>query len=231
MSESRNIYQKVARIRKIADVVQKNKKGYGYTYVSEDAILAKVKAGMDREGVVLEVTILPDTVRIEPYTYTKVKGGKEETVYEFLVTGCVRFSWVDIDNPTDRIDSHWVFSGTQGDAAQALGSALTYANRYYMLKFLQIATSDDDPDAWKLRKKEAEEEEERELVNDMLNEIHAMVTEHIDSIADEKKKKADRDRIVDIAKKYQPKGNYLKITDMEKAKSLMADIRKEFKKP
>lgn len=225
-----NIYQKMAKIRKVADVVQKNKKGYGYTYVSEDAILAKVKAGMDKEGVVLEVTILTDTVRIEPYSYTKAKGGKEETVNEFLVTGCMRFSWVNTENPEDRIVSDWIFTGTQGDAAQALGSALTYANRYYLLKFLQIATSDDDPDAWKLRKKQAEEEEERELVNDMLNEIHAMVTEHIDSIADEKKKKADRDRIVEIAKKYQPKGNYLKITDMEKAKSLMADIRKEFKK-
>lgn len=225
-----NIYQKMAKIRKVADVVQKNKKGYGYTYVSEDAILAKVKAGMDKEGVVLEVTILTDTVRIEPYSYTKAKGGKEETVNEFLVTGCMRFSWVNTENPEDRIVSDWIFTGTQGDAAQALGSALTYANRYYLLKFLQIATSDDDPDAWKLRKKQAEEEEERELVNDMLNEIHAMVTEHIDAITDEKKKKADRDRIVEIAKKYQPKGNYLKITDMEKAKSLMADIRKEFKK-
>jgi hypothetical protein len=228
MSESRNIYQKVARIRKIADVVQKNKKGYGYTYVSEDAILAKVKAGMDREGVVLEVTILPDTVRIEPYTYTKVKGGKEETVYEFLVTGCMRFSWVDIDNPTDRIDSHWVFSGTQGDAAQALGSALTYANRYYMLKFLQIATSDDDPDAWKLRKKEAEDEEERAMVQDMVNEIHALVSDHIESIVDDKVKQETRGRIIEISKKYQAKGNYLKITDMDKAKSLMAELRKEF---
>lgn len=212
----------------MADVVAKNKKGYGYTYVSEDAILARVKAGMDKEGVVLEVTIVPDSVRIEPYSYEKTKGGKTEIVNEFLVTGCMQFTWVDTDNPDSRIKSDWIFSGTQGDAAQALGSALTYANRYYLLKFLQIATPDDDPDAWKLRKKEAEEEEEQEAVRDMVDEIHSVVTKHLDSIKDDGQKQAVRARIVEIAKKYQSKGNYMKITDMAKAEALMGELVKEF---
>lgn len=37
-----NIYQKLAKIRKQVEVIQRNKKGYGYTYVSEDEILAKI---------------------------------------------------------------------------------------------------------------------------------------------------------------------------------------------
>ena len=37
-----NIYQKLAKIRKNVEVLQKNKKGYGYTYVSEDTILANM---------------------------------------------------------------------------------------------------------------------------------------------------------------------------------------------
>ena len=40
MSEQMNIYQKLAKIRKPAEVIQKNARGYGYTYVSEDEILA-----------------------------------------------------------------------------------------------------------------------------------------------------------------------------------------------
>ena len=35
-----NIYQKLAKVRKQAEVIQRNKKGYGYTYVSEDEILS-----------------------------------------------------------------------------------------------------------------------------------------------------------------------------------------------
>lgn len=49
--EKINLYQKLAKIRKMAEVIQKNKKGYGYTYVSEDVILAKVTAGMEKYGV------------------------------------------------------------------------------------------------------------------------------------------------------------------------------------
>lgn len=41
MAEQMNIYQKLARIRKQVEVIQKNKSGYGYKYVSEDEILAK----------------------------------------------------------------------------------------------------------------------------------------------------------------------------------------------
>lgn len=42
-----NIYQKLAKIRKQVEVIQRNKKGYGYTYVSEDEILAKISGFMD----------------------------------------------------------------------------------------------------------------------------------------------------------------------------------------
>ena len=42
MAEQMNIYQKLARIRKQVEVIQKNKSGYGYKYVSEDEILAKI---------------------------------------------------------------------------------------------------------------------------------------------------------------------------------------------
>lgn len=48
MAEQMNIYQKLARIRKQVEVIQKNKSGYGYKYVSEDEILAKISVFMDK---------------------------------------------------------------------------------------------------------------------------------------------------------------------------------------
>ena len=40
--QAMNIYQKLAKIRKQVEVIQKNKSGYNYKYVSEDEILARI---------------------------------------------------------------------------------------------------------------------------------------------------------------------------------------------
>ena len=51
--ENLNLYQKLAKIRKIVDVVTKQKSGFKYTYADINEILAKVKGGMERYGVSL----------------------------------------------------------------------------------------------------------------------------------------------------------------------------------
>lgn len=53
MSEELNIYQKLAKIRKPVEIVKKNRKGYGYTYVDEEEILSKITGLMGRYGVSL----------------------------------------------------------------------------------------------------------------------------------------------------------------------------------
>ena len=49
-----NLNKKLFELRKYVDVVKKSKKGYGYTYASIVEILAKLKAGMDKYGLLLE---------------------------------------------------------------------------------------------------------------------------------------------------------------------------------
>ena len=46
MAEVLNLYQKLAKIRKQVEVVQKNKSGYGYKYVTDDELLAKITVGI-----------------------------------------------------------------------------------------------------------------------------------------------------------------------------------------
>ena len=53
-----NIYQKLAKIRKQVEVIQRNKKGYGYTYVSEDEILAKISGFMDKYNLSLIPSVI-----------------------------------------------------------------------------------------------------------------------------------------------------------------------------
>ena len=71
MAETLNLYQKLAKIRKQVEVVQTNKSGYGYKYVTDDELLAKITAGMDRYGVTLIPSIVPESLVVEPYTYKK----------------------------------------------------------------------------------------------------------------------------------------------------------------
>ena len=46
--EEMNLIQKLAKIRKIADVAIRDKSGYNYTYADVSQILAKVKTGMEQ---------------------------------------------------------------------------------------------------------------------------------------------------------------------------------------
>ena len=69
MANEMNIYQKLAKIRKNAEVIQKNKAGYGYKYVTDDELLAKITCFMDKYGVSLIPSVTSGTMSVEPYTY------------------------------------------------------------------------------------------------------------------------------------------------------------------
>ena len=77
MAENLNIYQKLAKIRKPVEVIKKNRKGYGYTYVDEEEILSKITGSMGKYGVSLIPSITHGTSQVEPYHYVKTKTTKD----------------------------------------------------------------------------------------------------------------------------------------------------------
>lgn len=227
-----NIYQKLAKIRKPAEVLQKNKKGYGYNYVSEDLILSKITGLMDRLGVSLIPSIKEGSTKVEPYSYTKTKVTKDgkvitEAVNDILVSADMEWQWVNNDDPSDKIVVPWTIVGQQSDASQAFGSGLTYSSRYFMLKYFNIATSDDDPDKWKSAQKEAENTENREIAKSIIAQVHEEVTKYIDEHPD------DKTKVADTVKKYaKDKGkataNYNVIEDPLVASALLQEILENF---
>lgn len=229
MSEqSLNIYQKLARIRKPVEVLQKNKSGYGYKYVTEDLILAKITGLMDKLGVSLIPHILPSTTVVEPYSYIKTKMTKsgqpiEEHVNEILVRADMQWHWVNNDRPDDRVIVPWSMVGQQSDASQAFGSGLSYSSRYFMLKYFNIATSEDDPDTWRSVQKEAEETESREVARAIIDRVHTLVNAFV---ADHE---SARPQITAIIKKYarekgKPSVNYFAVTDPVAAGLLLDEL-------
>ncbi len=151
----------------------KNKAGFNYKYTTEDEILAKVTAGMQKHGVVLIPSINQGSLSITPYTYQKWdrKEKKEVPVNETIVSADMTFTWINTENPEERIEVPWAMAAQKDDVSQALGGALTYSNRYFLLKALQIATVDDDPDKYRSKQKEAAEFEKIEAIKEIQNKI------------------------------------------------------------
>ena len=227
MAEEMNLYQKLAKIRKQVEVIRKNKKGFNYSYVSDDEILARVSVFLDKYGISLIPNVSMGTLKVEPYTYKKTKVSKqgeiyEETVNEVLVSADMTWTWVNNNKPEERINVDWVLVGQQADASQALGSALTYTNRYFLLKFFNIATPDNDPDNFRGKQREAEATEDRAIADEIINTFDEELKEFLES---HKGKTEDAKKLV---AKYVKDGNYFKIKESAVAAKLLDDFEKTF---
>lgn len=223
-----NIYQKLAKIRKQVEVIQKNKSGYGYKYVSEDEILAKISGFMDKYSLSLIPSVIHNSAMVAPYsakkTKTTAKGDiYEENINEVLVSADMYFSWVNNDDPSERVEVPWILVGHQSDGSQSFGSGLSYAMRYFLLKFFNVATPEDDPDKWRSKQKEASEAEDRMIAEKIVQTIDEKVRSFLAVHPDKS------DEVKSFMSKYVKGGNYLAIKESVLASKLLTDFNKTYK--
>lgn len=138
----KNLYQKLVEIRKEVINFSKDTEGYGYKYVSGSQAIAKIRDKMDSLGVLLVPKM--DEIVNDIYTYVNSKG-KETT--DHIVKGNMSYVWINADNPEEQLEIPWKLYGAQDDISKAYGSGLTYAERYFILKFFQAPTDELDPDS------------------------------------------------------------------------------------
>lgn len=227
MAETLNLYQKLAKIRKQVEVIQKNKSGYGYKYVTEDEILAKITVFMDKYHVSLIPSIARESANVSPYTYKKTKTTKSGQIYEeinndVIVSADMMWSWVNNDNPNEQIGVSWMLVGQQGDASQAFGSGLTYAARYFLLKYFNIATPDDDPDNFRSKQKTAELEEDKMIASQIIDTVDGYIRGYLATHQD------DKEAVKTLVTKYVKSGDYKKITESTLAAKLLEDFKSTF---
>lgn len=224
-----NIYEKLAAIRKQVEVLEKDKSGYGYRYVSEEEIMAKISVFMDKYGLSLLPGIVPGTTVVEPYHYLKTKSTKGGEIYEehrneILVSADTTFTWVNNEDPDERIVIPWKMVGQQEDASQSFGSGLTYSARYFLLKYFNVATTEDDPDNFRSKQKEAEQSQEKQVAE-------AIVQKLDDAIRGFLEKEPDRaPDVKKLAANYAKGGNYHLIKESKVAAKLYAEFKNEFLK-
>lgn len=211
-----NLYEKLSKIRKMVAVIQKSKQAYGYKYVTEEDILAKITAGMDKYNVSLIPSVKSNTLVTEKYQYIDKKG---KDVYEILLQADMKFTWVNNDEPSEIVEVDWILTGQQSDISMAFGAALSYCNRYFLLKYFQIATVDDDPDNYRSKQQEAEEFEAQQALKKIQQEILDVAKEKTDLGIDKE------DVFKKISEYSGGKRNPNAIKDIEVAKKVLETIK------
>ena len=223
-----NLIQKLAKIRDIADVAVKDKKGYNYSYADITQILAKVKAGMKKYGISLIPMITPGTSEVSQVTTVNSKFDKKGTPYEqktteMLYKADMVFRWVNDSNPADYIDVPWAITGSQADPSQAFGSAMTYCTRYFLTNYLQIAqAAAEDVDAYRSRQKEAEVSEDKAIAEEIIRNFDVQFREYI---ADHKDKVEELKAFV---QRYVKNADYFKIREPRLAAKLLEDFQNTY---
>ena len=214
-----NLHQKLLKIANMAGALQRTKAAYGYKYVPEEDIQAKVTAGMQKYGVMLYHSVVPGTLNVVPITYTN-KSNK--TCNEVIVYADTTYTWVNTDNPEERIENTWVFVGQMEDAAQAFGAAETYANRYYLMKSLQLATTESDPDNYRSKQQQAEDFEE----NEAKKRLGKAIKEVVDMGSTLIKGGMDKSEMMAIVAKHNNgNGNPSSIDSEEVCKKIIAEFQ------
>jgi len=147
-----NLHEKLIEIRKVADYLQKEKEGHQYNYVSSSQVLAKVVGKMNELNVLLIPRITGHAV------FPKIVEANNKTTITYFTELEMEYTWVDADNVKDTIVCPWYGQGVDIEGEKGVGKALTYSEKYFLLKSFNIATDKDDPDAFQskegLNKKE-----------------------------------------------------------------------------
>ena len=238
-----NIHQKLLKIADMAGILQKNRSGFNYKYVTEDEIQAKITAGMQKYGVMLYPSLVPGTLKVTPYHYEKPKTKKEEKVNdqgkkytavveylvpvnEVIVNAEVLYKWVNTDNPEETVECYWAYIGQMEDASQAFGAGATYGNRYYLMKALQLATTEDDPDEYRSKQRAAENYEEEKKQREAEEELAKAKAEVTAAGTELINKGIDKNVVMDIVGKHNGGNrNPSSIQSVEICAAILSDFK------
>jgi hypothetical protein len=134
----KTIYQKLLTIQQRVNGLGKDKATYNYKYVTGDKLLGEVKPMMNELGLLLKQEVL--SIENTRQDYVTKAGNKSEILSKVMM----KFTWIDTES--GEKDENLFGANGQNDWEKGLGSALTYAERYFLLKYFHIATDEDDID-------------------------------------------------------------------------------------
>lgn len=167
---AKNLYQRILDVKANIEGFTKDAEGYKYNYVEGSQILHKIRKKMEDNSL-----LLFPSVKQASYSEIEVvvKGKKKPNV---LVEMDMTYTFLNADSPEEQLVIPFFAIGHQDDASKAYGTALTYAERYFLLKFFNIPTDEDDADAKQKREKHTKaDSSDIELLDSHINEFAELV--------------------------------------------------------
>ena len=141
--EKLNLYQKLHKIQCQVMGLGKDAQGNNFKYVSGTKVLDAIKPLMNQYGILLKMEVISIENQRNDYV-TKSNPNKSEILSKVMM----KFTWIDVE--TGEKDENLFGANGQNDWDKGVGSAMTYAERYFLLKFFHIATDEDDIDNLKI---------------------------------------------------------------------------------
>jgi hypothetical protein len=118
------IHKKLLEVRKSVPYIEKESgAGFQFKYVSSTAVLKVISNSV---------------------TFLDRGEDKAKAVFTELV---MEYTWVNTEKPGEQLACSWYGQGIDFASERGVGKALTYAEKYFLLKFFNIPTDRDDPDS------------------------------------------------------------------------------------
>lgn len=133
------IFEKLLEMQRRVDKVVRDGKNTSdkYDFASDENVLDTFRPLMDELGLLL----IPSVTGAEIHEGT-TRSGTARYLTEMIVT----MRWHDVESG-EELTVPWYAQGVDLAGEKGVGKALTYAEKYFLLKFFHVATKKDDPDA------------------------------------------------------------------------------------
>lgn len=146
-----NIWEKLIEVRKVVPYLQKENSSVQYSYVSSSQVLANCKSKMDELQLLLIPSVNGHKVSESIVEQYDKEGRVIKRTTTYFTELDLTMMWVNAEKPDETITCTWYGQGVDIAGEKGVGKALTYAEKYFMLKFFNIATDKDDPDSFQNR--------------------------------------------------------------------------------
>ena len=132
-SKTMNLPQKLVQVSAMVVYVKKGEQGYNYKYANFADLIGLIKAKIIEMNLLL-VPRMTD--------YVSNANGKGS------IRATIEYTWMNADNPAETLSSSFTYEEPKLGGCQGSGSIQTYAERYFLYKFFQVATDEDSPEAF-----------------------------------------------------------------------------------
>lgn len=133
------IHEKLLAIQTQVDSLVRDGKNTSdkYDFASDENVLDKFRPLMDEHKLLLIPRVTNAAVH---------EGVTRSGAARFLTELTLEMVWYDVESK-EQLVVPWYAQGVDLAGEKGVGKALTYAEKYFLLKFFHVATKKDDPDS------------------------------------------------------------------------------------